>query len=116
LPLVIGALTSLYAGSPGHGYYVGLTNFIEILTARGGPLLISGSFYFVLLVTIAWTLLNVGFHLLIGLGLGLVLSRPTLRLRALYRVLLIVPWASPATSPRSRGRACSTNSSAPSPA
>lgn len=95
LPLVIGALTSLYAGSPGGGYYVGLTNFIEILTARGGPLLISGSFYFVLLVTIAWTLLNVGFHLAIGLALGLVLSRPTLRLRALYRVLLIVPWAVP---------------------
>ncbi|WP_293271499.1 extracellular solute-binding protein [Nannocystis sp.] len=95
LPLVIGALTSLYAGSPGAGYYVGLTNFIEILSARGGPLLISGSFYFVLLVTIAWTLLNVGFHLLIGLSLGLVLSRPTLRLRGLYRVLLIIPWAVP---------------------
>ena len=95
LPLVIGALTSLYAGSPGQGYYVGLTNFIEILSARGGPLLISGSFYFVLLVTIAWTLLNVGFHLLLGLGLGLVLSRPTLRLRAMYRVLLIIPWAVP---------------------
>ncbi len=95
LPLLIGALTSLYAGSPGSGYYVGLTNFIEILTARGGPLLISGSFYFVLLVTLAWTLLNVGFHLLIGLSLGLVLSRPSLRLRGLYRVLLIIPWAVP---------------------
>jgi arabinogalactan oligomer/maltooligosaccharide transport system permease protein len=95
LPLLIGALTSLYAGSPGSGYYVGLTNFVEILTARGGPLLISGSFYFVLLVTLAWTLLNVGFHLLIGLTLGLVLSRPTLRLRGLYRVLLIIPWAVP---------------------
>lgn len=95
LPLVLGALTSLYAGSPERGYYVGFTNFIEILSARGGPLLISGSFYFVLLVTLAWTLLNVAFHLGIGLALGLVLSRPTLRLRALYRVLLIIPWAVP---------------------
>jgi len=95
LPLVLGAVTSLYAGRPDSGYYVGLTNFIEILTARGGPLLISGSFYFVLLVTIAWTVLNVAFHLGIGLALGLVLSRPTLRLRALYRVLLIIPWAVP---------------------
>ena len=95
LPLVLGALTSLYAGRPDSGYYVGLTNFVEILSARGGPLLISGSFYFVLLVTLAWTALNVGFHLLIGLALGLVLSRPTLRLRALYRVLLIIPWAVP---------------------
>ncbi len=95
LPLVIGALTSLYAGRPEDGQYVGLANFIAILTARGGPLLISGSFYFVLLVTVAWTVLNVAFHLLIGLSLGLVLSRPTLRLRAMYRVLLIVPWAVP---------------------
>jgi arabinogalactan oligomer/maltooligosaccharide transport system permease protein len=95
VPLVIGAATSLFAGAPGQGYYVGLTNFIEILTARGGPLFISGSFYFVLLVTIAWTAINVLFHLGIGLALGLVLSRPTLRMRALYRVLLIIPWAVP---------------------
>lgn len=95
VPLVIGAATSFFAGRPGSGYYVGLTNFVEILTARGGPLLISGSFYFVLLVTLLWTALNVFFHLAIGLALGLVLSRPTLRLRALYRVLLIVPWAVP---------------------
>jgi arabinogalactan oligomer/maltooligosaccharide transport system permease protein len=95
VPLVIGAATSLFAGAPGQGYYVGLTNFIEILTARGGPLLISGSFYFVLLVTLAWTAINVFFHLAIGLALGLVLSRPTLRMRALYRVLLIIPWAVP---------------------
>ncbi|MBL8971998.1 MAG: extracellular solute-binding protein [Myxococcales bacterium] len=95
LPLVIGALTSLYAGSPTGGHYVGLANFIEILTARGGPLLTSGSFYLVLLVTLAWTLLNVGFHLLLGLTLGLLLSRPSLRLRGLYRVLLIIPWAVP---------------------
>lgn len=95
VPLLIGAATSLFAGRPGAGYYVGLTNFVEILTARGGPLLISGSFYFVLLVTVLWTAVNVVFHLGIGLALGLVLSRPTLRLRALYRVLLIVPWAVP---------------------
>ena len=35
------------------------------------------------------------FHLLLGLTLGLLLSRPSLRLRGLYRVLLIIPWAVP---------------------
>lgn len=95
VPLVIGAATSLFAGRPGEGYYVGLANFAEILTARGGPLLARGSFYVVLLVTLLWTLVNVALHLGIGLALGLVLSRPTLRLRALYRVLLIIPWAVP---------------------
>jgi arabinogalactan oligomer / maltooligosaccharide transport system permease protein len=95
LPLAIGAGTSLFAGHDEGRRYVGLANFITILTARGGPLLTSGSFYLVLLVTIAWTLVNVALHVTIGVSLGLVLARPALRLRALYRVLLIVPWAVP---------------------
>jgi arabinogalactan oligomer/maltooligosaccharide transport system permease protein len=95
LPLVVGAATALFAGSAGEVRYVGLANFAEILTARGGPLFASGSFYFVLAVTVLWTLLNVAFHLGIGLALGLLLSRPALRLKPMYRVLLIVPWAVP---------------------
>jgi arabinogalactan oligomer/maltooligosaccharide transport system permease protein len=95
LPLVVGAATSLFAGSNEERRYVGLANFADILVARGGPLLASGSFYVVLLVTLLWTVANVFFHVGIGLGLGLLLSRPTLRLKAIYRVLLIVPWAVP---------------------
>jgi len=95
LPLVIGAATSLFAGSDEARRYVGLANFINILTARGGPLLASGSFYLVLLVTILWAVVNVFFHVTIGIILALILSRPALRLRAMYRVLLIVPWAVP---------------------
>lgn len=95
LPLVVGAGTSLFAGPAGEVQYVGLANFLEILTARGGALLGTGSFYTVLLVTLLWTLVNVAFHLGIGLVVGLLLSRPILRLRAVYRVLLIIPWAVP---------------------
>ena len=95
LPLVVGAATSLFAGPAGEIEYVGLANFFEILTARGGPLLATGSFYTVLLVTLLWTVVNVAFHLGIGLAVGLLLSRPLLRLRAVYRVLLIIPWAVP---------------------
>jgi arabinogalactan oligomer/maltooligosaccharide transport system permease protein len=46
-------------------------------------------------VTLLWTVLNVALHLGIGLGLALILNRATLRLRPLYRVLLILPWAVP---------------------
>src|SRR5262249_33129915 len=53
------------------------------------------SFYLVLLVTLLWTIANLAFHVGIGLSLGLLLSRPTLRLRPVYRVLLILPWAVP---------------------
>jgi len=95
VPLFAGAALSFYAGRPHEQYYVGLTNFIEILTARGGDLLGRGSFYLVLLVTLLWTVLNVGLHIALGLLLGTVLSRPAMKLKGLYRVLLIVPWAVP---------------------
>jgi arabinogalactan oligomer/maltooligosaccharide transport system permease protein len=94
LPLLAGAATSLFAGreSP---HYVGLANYVAILTARGGPLLAHGSFYLTLLVTILWTAVNVTAHVAIGIALGVGLSKPLLRLRAAYRVLLILPWAVP---------------------
>jgi len=95
LPLSAGAAISLFAGPPDEQYFVGLHNFWLILTARGGPLLANGSFYLVLLTTIAWTLINVFFHVSIGLLLGTLLARPTLRFKGFYRVLLIVPWAVP---------------------
>ena len=95
LPILFGAGAALFAGKPHHMYYVGLANFREILTARGGPLLATGSFYVVLAVTVLWTVVNLALHLGIGVTLGLVLSRPAMRLRGVYRVLLIVPWAVP---------------------
>ena len=95
LPLVAGAATSFFAGTRDDARFVGLANYVEILTARGKPLLSHGSFYLTLLVTVAWTVINVVFHVGIGLVLGIALARPMLRLRAVYRVLLIVPWAVP---------------------
>jgi arabinogalactan oligomer/maltooligosaccharide transport system permease protein len=95
LPLLAGAAISLFAGRPGSLHYVGIANFMSILSARGGPLFESGSFYLVLVVTLAWTAVNIFFHLSIGMFVGVLLSRPTLRFKALYRVLLIVPWAVP---------------------
>ncbi len=94
-PLLAGAATSFFAGPRGDTRYVGFSNYVAILTARGGALLGHGSFWSTLLVTILWTLVNVTCHLAIGVGLGLLLSRPWLRLRAVYRVLLILPWAVP---------------------
>lgn len=95
VPLFAGAAISLFAGRPGAQHYVGLANFVEILTARGGPLLGRGSFYLVLAVTVLWAVTNVALHLAIGVTLGVALSRPAMRLRGVYRVLLILPWAVP---------------------
>jgi arabinogalactan oligomer/maltooligosaccharide transport system permease protein len=95
VPLLIGAATSLFAGRSGELRYVGLGNYFEIVTARGGSIFASGSFYFVLGVTVLWTICNVALHLAIGVVLALLLARPVLKLRAVYRVLLVVPWAVP---------------------
>jgi arabinogalactan oligomer/maltooligosaccharide transport system permease protein len=95
LPLVAGAVTSLFVGTRADPRYVGLANYVAILTARGGPLLAHGSFWLTLLVTVLWTVVNVFFHVSIGLLLGIALARPTLRLKSFYRVLLILPWAVP---------------------
>jgi len=95
LPLVAGALTSLFAGTSSDPRYVGLGNYVAILTARGGPLLGHESFYLTLLVTVLWTVCNVTLHLAIGVVLGVVLSRPMMRLKAMYRVILVLPWAVP---------------------
>ena len=94
-PILVGAATALFAGQPHQMYYVGLHNFVDILTARSGPLFASGSFYLVLLVTVVWTALNVSLHLVLGVTLALVLSRPLLKLKSVYRVLLIIPWSVP---------------------
>ncbi len=94
-PLVIGAATSFFAGREGAFHYVGLANYIDILMARGGALLASGSFYAVLLVTLLWTVTNIALHVGLGVALALLLARPVLKLRAVYRVLLIIPWAVP---------------------
>jgi arabinogalactan oligomer/maltooligosaccharide transport system permease protein len=95
LPLVAGAATSFFAGNEDAPRFVGLSNYVQILTARGKPLLSHGSFYLTLVVTVVWTVVNVALHVGIGLVLGVMLARPFLRMRAIYRVILILPWAVP---------------------
>jgi arabinogalactan oligomer/maltooligosaccharide transport system permease protein len=65
---------------------VGTRNYSQILE--------SDEFRSVLGFTAVWTFVNVFFHFTLGLVLALALNR-TLRLRGMYRVLLLVPWAVP---------------------
>jgi len=67
--------------------FVGLKNYTDILT--------SAEFLGRLTWTIVWTVVCVALHVSIGLGLALLLNRP-MRLRSLYRILLVLPWAVPA--------------------
>lgn len=70
--------------------FVGLTNYLNVLS--GSPSY--GAFWTTLVRTLIWTFACVFFHYTIGLGLAVLLHR-RMRLRGLYRVLLILPWAVP---------------------
>jgi arabinogalactan oligomer/maltooligosaccharide transport system permease protein len=71
--------------------FVGLRNFVRII---GGWFVPGSDEQHVLWQTLIWIVANAVFHFLIGLGLALVLNRK-MRFRAIYRTLLMVPWAMP---------------------
>lgn len=53
------------------------------------------NFYYTLVHTILWTVINVSLHVSIGVMLALILNNPQLKGRTIFRVLLILPWAIP---------------------
>jgi len=71
--------------------FVGLQNYIEVFTR---PILKQITFTPLFLRTILWTAVNVVFHVSGGMGLALLLNRK-MKLRGLYRALLVFPWAIP---------------------
>jgi arabinogalactan oligomer / maltooligosaccharide transport system permease protein len=73
---------------PSTYHYVGLHNYLDVLSGR------EGDFYGRLVWTVEWTAGCVFFHYTIGLGLAMLLNR-RMAGRAVYRVLLILPWAVP---------------------
>jgi arabinogalactan oligomer/maltooligosaccharide transport system permease protein len=94
-PFVVGASVSLLEHHRGEWSFVGLANFADILLSRDFPVTSPLSFWFTLLVTVAWTVANVALHVTIGFALALVLREPWIRLRAVWRALLVIPWAIP---------------------
>jgi arabinogalactan oligomer / maltooligosaccharide transport system permease protein len=75
--------------NPNHAHFTGLDNYFNLLSGK------IGRFWEQLGVTLIWTFVCVLFHYTIGLGLAMLLNRP-LRGRAIYRIVLILPWAVPA--------------------
>jgi arabinogalactan oligomer/maltooligosaccharide transport system permease protein len=94
-PFVIGLVLGFYDHHHGTWSFVGLHNFGEILSGGGRPLDDPLNFWFILGVTVLWTVANVAFHVTIGVALALVLSRTWLRGKGVWRMLFILPWAVP---------------------
>lgn len=66
---------------------VGVQNYVEVVT--------DPKIWVIFPKTILWTVVNIFFHVGIGLLLAVALNGP-IRGKALYRILLIIPWAVPA--------------------
>ena len=69
--------------------FIGLRQFAKIFTEPSQP-----DFYAVFGKTIIWTVVNVTFHVALGVFLALLLNQK-IRGKAIYRTLLILPWAIP---------------------
>lgn len=95
LPFITGAALSLFAHANGEWTFVGLRHFADILFSRDWPITSPMSFYFTLAVTILWTVTNLFLHVGIGIAMALVLREPWIRMRGMWRALLIIPWAIP---------------------
>jgi arabinogalactan oligomer/maltooligosaccharide transport system permease protein len=65
---------------------IGLQNYLQVFR--------ESVFWGVLLKTVVWTVVNVAFHVGLGVFLAVVLNGPV-KGKAIYRVLLIIPWAVP---------------------
>ncbi|MBL8741748.1 MAG: extracellular solute-binding protein, partial [Myxococcales bacterium] len=94
-PMLAGALMSLFEYQNGGFEFVGLANFREILLPPREHAFEARSFYFALAVTVLWTVLNVILHLTLGVMMALLLRPAWIRLRSVYRIVLVLPWAIP---------------------
>lgn len=94
-PFVVGLALAFFSHQNGDFIFVGWANFVDILSATQYGPMEPLSFYFALAVTVLWTAINLVLHVGFGLFLALLLNQPLLRLKAVYRVILILPWAVP---------------------
>ena len=69
---------------------IGFEQYVKVFTEPSQP-----DFYTVFLKTIIWTVVNVVFHVVIGVSLALVLNQKEIRGKPVFRTLLILPWAVP---------------------
>lgn len=76
-----------------YGLIYGWENLKTLFT---GNVAKDAKFFDVFIRTILWTVINVTFHVTGGMVLALLLNRP-MKLRGLYRTLLVFPWAVPTT-------------------
>ncbi len=69
---------------------IGPQQYLKVFTEPTQP-----DFYAVFIKTIIWTVVNVFFHVVIGVFLALLINQKEIRGKPVFRTLLILPWAVP---------------------
>jgi arabinogalactan oligomer/maltooligosaccharide transport system permease protein len=69
---------------------VGLQQYRKVFVEPSQP-----DFYVVFYKTVIWTIVNLFFHVTIGVFLALVLNQKEIRGKAIFRTILVLPWAVP---------------------
>jgi arabinogalactan oligomer/maltooligosaccharide transport system permease protein len=75
--------------------WVGIQNYLSILNGNLGKVLAGFDFWRILLFNFLWTIVNVFFHVAIGIGVAILINQDGLKGKRLYRSLYIIPWAMP---------------------
>lgn len=74
---------------------VGAANYISILTNELGQVLSGYDFWRILTFNLAWTFINVFFHVTIGVAIAVLLNVNGLWFKRFYRAVYVIPWALP---------------------
>ena len=74
---------------------VGLENYWRIVSNELAQILSGFDFWRILLFNVVWTIINVFFHVSIGIAVALLLNVKGLWFKRFYRALYILPWAMP---------------------
>jgi arabinogalactan oligomer/maltooligosaccharide transport system permease protein len=69
---------------------VGFEQYAKVFTEPSQP-----DFYLVFVKTVIWTVVNLFFHVVLGVFLALVLNQKEIRGKGIFRAILILPWAVP---------------------
>lgn len=92
---MLGALNPELAETYNSPGFIGLENYLRILSNELGQILSEFNFWRILVFNLIWTIVNVSLHVILGVAIALLLNVQGLRFKRFYRALYILPWALP---------------------
>ena len=87
---VIISLSNMNLRHIGDWEIVGFRNYVKVFTEPSQP-----DFYAIFIKTVIWTIVNLFFHVVIGVFLALILNQKEIRGKGIFRTILVLPWAVP---------------------